>query len=210
MRLYDRHILPSLVHFACSLNSVMRQREKIVPLARGRVLEVGLGTGLNLPFYDASKVSKVWGLDPSSEMMDRAKERACAVNFDVELIGLSGEDIPLQTSSVDTVVVTYTLCTIIEVDRAIKEMARVLKPAGELIFCEHGAAPDARVRRLQNCINPIWKRVGGGCHLNREIPELIERGGFNLKSLNAKYIPGWRPASFNYWGTAELTTSKSS
>ena len=123
------------------------------------------------------------------------------------MIGLSGEEIPLETSSVDTVVVTYTLCTIIDVDRAMKEMARVLKPAGELIFCEHGAAPDAGVRRLQNCINPIWKRVGGGCHLNREIPELIEQGGFKLKSLNAMYIPGWRPASFNYWGTAELTIS---
>ena len=196
MKLYNKHILPNLVHFACSLKSVMRQREKIVPLARGRVLEVGLGTGLNLPFYDASKVNKVWGLDPSPEMIDRAKERARAVNFEVELIGLSGEEIPLETSSVDTVVVTYTLCTIIDVDRAMKEMARVLKPAGELIFCEHGAAPDAGVRRLQNCINPIWKRVGGGCHLNREIPELIEQGGFKLKSLNAMYIPGWRPASF--------------
>lgn len=208
MRLYNKHILPNLVHFACSLKSVMRQREKVIPLARGRVLEVGLGTGLNLPFYDASKVTKVWGLDPSPEMIDRAKERARAVNFEVELIGLSGEEIPLETSSVDTVVVTYTLCTIIDVDRAIKEMARVLKPAGELIFCEHGAAPDASVLRLQNCINPIWKRVGGGCHLNREIPELIEQGGFKFKSMNAMYIPGWRPASFNYWGTAELTTSK--
>ncbi len=207
MRLYNKHILPNLVHFACSLKSVMRQREKIVPLARGRVLEVGLGTGLNLPFYDASKVNKVWGLDPSSEMLDRAKERARAVNFEVELIGLSGEDIPLETSSVDTVVVTYTLCSIIDADQAMKEMARVLKPSGELIFCEHGAAPDAGVRRLQDCINPIWKRVGGGCHLNRDIPELIERGGFKLKSLNAMYITGWRPASFNYWGTAELTIS---
>ena len=151
MRLYNKHILPGLVHFACSLNAVMRQREKVVPLARGRVLEVGLGTGLNLPFYDAGKVNKLWGLDPSPEMTDRAKARARAVSFEVEVIGLSGEEIPLETSSVDTVVVTYTLCTIIDVNRAIKEMARVLKPAGELIFCEHGAAPDASVRRLQNC-----------------------------------------------------------
>jgi ubiquinone/menaquinone biosynthesis C-methylase UbiE len=208
MKLYNRYILPKLVHFACSQGSVMRQREKVVPLACGSVLEVGLGTGLNLPFYDASKVNKVWGLDPSAEMLDRAKEKARSVNFEVELIGLTGEKIPLENNSVDTVVVTYTLCTIIDVDRAIKEMARVLKPAGELIFCEHGAAPDVSVRRLQNCINPVWKRVGGGCHLNRAIPEIIEHGGFRIKGLKAMYIPGWRPASFNYWGTAELTTSK--
>jgi len=186
----------------------MRQREKVVPLACGSVLEVGLGTGLNLPFYDASKVNKVWGLDPSPEMLDRAKEKARSVNFDVELIGFPGEEIPLENNSVDTVVVTYTLCTIIDVDRAIKEMARVLKPAGELIFCEHGAAPDVSVRRLQNCINPVWKRIGGGCHLNRAIPEIIAHGGFRIKVLKAMYIPGWRPASFNYWGTAELATSK--
>lgn len=208
MKLYDRHILPNLVHFACSQKPVMRQREKVVPLACGRVLEVGLGTGLNLPFYDASKVDKVWGLEPSSEMVDRAKEKARSVSFEVELVVSSGEDIPLQSNSVDTIVVTYTLCTIIDVGRAIKEMARVLKPAGRLIFCEHGASPDVRVRRFQDCINPVWKRLGGGCHLNREIPGLIEHGGFRIKDLQAMYIPGWRPASFNYWGTAELVTSK--
>jgi len=186
----------------------MHQRTKVVPLACGRILEVGLGTGLNLPFYDASKVNKVWGLDPSPEMFDRAKAKARSVNFEVELIGSSAEEIPLESNSVDTVLVTYTLCTIIDVDRAIREMARVLCPSGELIFCEHGAAPDASVRRIQNCINPVWKRVGGGCHLNREIPELIEHGGFRIKGLKSMYIPGWRPASFNFWGTAELTTSK--
>ncbi|MEJ2491071.1 MAG: class I SAM-dependent methyltransferase [Desulfuromonadales bacterium] len=186
----------------------MRQRKKVVPLAYGRVLEVGLGTGLNLPFYDANRVNKVWGVDPSSEMIDRAKGKARSVNFEVELIVSSGEDIPLLSNSVDTILVTYTLCTIIDVGRAIKEMARVLNQAGRLIFCEHGASPDLIVRRFQNCINPVWKRVGGGCHLNREIPKLIEHGGFRINELQAMYIPGWRPASFNYWGTAELVTSK--
>jgi len=186
----------------------MRQRAKVVPLACGRVLEVGLGTGLNLPFYDASKVNKVWGLDPSSEMIGRAKEKARSVNFEVEFICSLGEEIPLESNTVDTVVVTYTLCTIIDVGRAIKEMARVLNPTGQLIFCEHGVAPDVNVRRFQNCINPVWKRIGGGCHLNREIPELIEHGGFRIKELKTMYIPGWRPASFNYWGTAKLTSSK--
>jgi len=185
----------------------MRQREKIVPFARGRVLEIGLGSGLNLPYYDAKKVSKLWGLDPSAKMIKMAEARAGSVAFDVEFIVLPGEAIPLESSSVDTVLVTYTLCTILDVHRALLEMARVLKPDGELIFCEHGAAPDASVRRWQNCINPVWKHIGGGCHLNREIPALIEQGGFEIKELNASYIPGWRPASYNYWGRATRSDS---
>ncbi len=207
MRLYDKHILPNLVHFACSLQSVMHQRQKIVPLARGRVLEVGLGSGLNFPYYDASKVSKVWGLDPSPEMLEMAGERASSVSFEVDFIPLPGEEIPLETNSADTVLVTYTLCTIADVGRAIQEMARVLKPDGELLFCEHGIAPEVSVRRWQNCINPVWKRIGGGCHLNREIPVLIEQGGFKIREMQANYIPGWRPASYNYWGTAILKAS---
>ena len=206
MRLYNKHVLPNLVHFACSLRPAMRQRDKVVPIAHGRVLEVGLGSGLNLPYYDASKVSKVWGLDPSPEMIKMAEKRARSVDFEVEFIALPGEAIPLETSSADTVLVTYTLCTIFDVNRAIQEMARVLKPSGELVFCEHGVAPDASVRRWQNRINPVWKRIGGGCLLNREIPTLIEQGGFRIKEMKAMYIPGWRPASYNYWGTATLTT----
>lgn len=204
MSLYNRHVLPNLVHCACSLRSVMRQREKVVPRARGKVLEVGLGSGLNLPYYDADKVSKVWGLDPSSEMIGMAEKRVEAVGFDVELVLSAVEEISLEDKSVDTVLVTYTLCTIADVDRAIKQMARVLKPDGELLFCEHGLSPDIGVRRLQNCINPIWKRVGGGCHLNRDIPGLIEQGGFRIRGMSEAYIPGWRPVSFNYWGAATL------
>lgn len=207
MSLYSKHILPCLVHFTCSMPSIMQQREKIVPLARGRVLEIGLGTGLNLPHYDAGKVSKVWGLEPSPEMIQKAETRAHSVDFEVEFIVMPGETIPLETGSVDSVLVTYTLCTIVDVNRSVQEMARVLKPGGELIFCEHGAAPDATVRRWQNRINPTWKRIGGGCHLNRDIPTIVERGGFRIKELNAGYIPGWRPASYNFWGTAALPVS---
>ena len=122
--------------------------------------------------------------------------------MDVELIGLPGEEIPLEDASVDTVVVTYTLCTIPGTQQALRQMARVLKPGGKLVFCEHGAAPDAGVRRWQNRLDPIWKRFAGGCRLNREIPRLIEEGGFRMAALETMYIPGWRPASFNYWGTA--------
>jgi ubiquinone/menaquinone biosynthesis C-methylase UbiE len=202
MGLYSKYILPKVVHLTCSMKPNMRQRGKVVPLARGRVLEVGIGSGLNLPFYDRSKVTRVWGLDPSPEMMRMARKAAQAVPFDVEFIGLPIEEIPLDDSTVDTVVVTYTLCTIPDTERALRQIARVLKTGGELIFCEHGLAPDAGIRRWQDRINPIWKRLGGGCHLNRDIPELIRRGGFRIRGLETMYLPGWRPASFNYWGTA--------
>ncbi|OFZ87412.1 MAG: phospholipid methyltransferase [Betaproteobacteria bacterium RBG_16_66_20] len=202
MGLYRRYILPRVVHFTCGLKPNMRQREKVVPRARGRVLEIGIGSGLNLPYYDSAKVSKLWGLDPSPEMTRMAKRTAGSLPFEVEFIGLPGDEIPLADHSVDTVVVTYTLCTIPDTTPALRQMNRVLRPGGELIFCEHGAAPDASVRRWQDRLNPIWKQLGGGCNLNRPIPMLIEAGGFRITSLDTMYLPGWRPASFNYWGTA--------
>lgn len=202
MTLYSKYILPTAVHFTCGLKPNMRQREKVVPNARGRVLEIGIGSGLNLPFYDATKVTKVWGLDPSPEMTRMAQRTASSLAFEVEFIGLPGEQIPLEDNSVDTVLVTYTLCTIPDTTPALRQMVRVLRPGGDLIFCEHGAAPDASVRRWQDRLNPIWKRFGGGCNLNRPIPALIETGGFRITALETMYIPGWRPASFNYWGTA--------
>jgi ubiquinone/menaquinone biosynthesis C-methylase UbiE len=120
----------------------------------------------------------------------------------VEFLGLPCEEIPLDDRSVDTVLMTYTLCTIPETERAVRGMKRVLKPGGRLIFCEHGAAPDASVRRWQDRINPLWKRISGGCHTNRAIPQLIEAGGFRIENIDTMYIPGWRPLTFNYWGTA--------
>ena len=202
MGLYDRYVLPKVVHLACGLKPQMRQREKVVPRAHGQVLEVGIGSGLNLPYYDAAKVSKVWGLDPSPEMTRMAIRAADALPFEVEFIGLPGDEVPLEDGSVDTVVMTYTLCTIPDTSAALRQISRVLRPGGELIFCEHGAAPDTSVRRWQDRINPLWKRLGGGCNLNRAIPTVLEMGGFKITSLDTMYIPGWRPASFNYWGAA--------
>jgi ubiquinone/menaquinone biosynthesis C-methylase UbiE len=202
MGLYGKYILPKVVHFACGLKPNMRQRAKVVPRAHGRVLEIGIGSGLNLPYYDATKVSKVWGLDPSPEMTQMARRAAASLPFEVEFIGLPGDEIPLEDRSIDTVVVTYTLCTIPDTAAALRQISRVLRPGGELIFCEHGAAPDASVRRWQDRLNPVWKRLGGGCNLNRPIPALIEAGGFRIKELDTLYLPGWRPASFNYWGAA--------
>jgi ubiquinone/menaquinone biosynthesis C-methylase UbiE len=202
MGLYSKFILPRIVHLTCSLKPNMRQREKIVPLARGQVLEIGIGSGLNLPYYDAGRVTKVWGLEPSPEMIQLAQEAVESVSLEVEFIDAAGDEIPLETDSVDTVLITYTLCTIPEPQAALQQMKRVLRPEGELLFCEHGAAPDEAVRRWQDRINPLWKRLSGGCNLNRAIPEVIEQGGFSIKGMETMYIPGWRPASFNYWGTA--------
>ena len=202
MGLYGKYVLPRVVHLACSARPNMRQREKLVPLASGRVLEVGMGSGLNLPFYDARRVTKVWGLEPSPEMSKMASAAVEAVAFDVEFVSAGGEQIPLDSESFDTVLMTFTLCTIPDAERALREIARVLKRGGQLLFCEHGAAPDAGIRRWQNRIDPLWRRLAGGCHLNRDIPGLIRRGGFEITRMDTMYIPGWRPASFNYWGAA--------
>ncbi|MGD8496336.1 MAG: class I SAM-dependent methyltransferase [Gemmatimonadales bacterium] len=204
MGLYEKYLLPRVVHFTCSSRPAMRQRRKVVPLATGRVLEVGIGSGLNLSFYDPDTVSKVYGLDPSREITRIAGEAARRAPFEVEFVTAGAEEIPLDDASFDTVLLTYTLCTIDDGDAALREMARVLKPGGRLLFCEHGLAPDPGVRRWQNRLNPIWSRLGGGCRLDRDIPALLHRGGFAIEELATMYIPGWRPASFNYWGSARV------
>ena len=202
MGFYDRHILPHVINLACGVKPIRYQRQKVVPQAEGCVLEVGIGSGLNLPFYDAAKVDKLWGLEPAPEIRRMAEKKAAGSPFPVEFIDLPGETIPLDRASVDTVVITYTLCTIPDAVRALVEMRRVLKPGGQLLFAEHGRAPDATVRRWQDRLTPIWKRIGGGCHLNRDIPELLRQGGFAVDRLETMYLPGPRPMTFNYWGAA--------
>lgn len=206
MGFYDKHVLPRIINCACSTKPMMKQREKIVPRARGTVLEVGIGTGLNLPFYEAANVERVIGLDPSEKSWELAGERARAVDFEVEFIGLPGEQIPLADDSVDTVLVTYSLCTIPDPVSALQGMARVLRPGGQLLFCEHGRAPDESVALWQDRINPVWRRVCGGCHLNRDIPALLHSGGFALAQMDTAYLPGTpRFAGYNYWGGAGLS-----
>ena len=202
MGLYAKYIMPRVTHFLCSAKQVRHQREKVVPLAEGRILEVGIGSGLNLPFYAADKVQHLWGLDPSKESWALAQQAAALAEFDVEFIEATAEEIPLEDNSADTVLVTYTLCSIPEILPALGEMRRVLKQGGQLIFCEHGSAPDVAVQRWQNRFNPIWKRLGGGCNLNLPIPFLLERAGFKIREMDTMYIPGWKPVCFNYRGTA--------
>jgi len=202
MEFYDQKILPHLIDLACSAKQNRKQREKIVPLASGDVLEIGFGSGLNLPFYDPAKVRKIWGLEPSAGMRKKARRQLEASPLEVELIDLPGEEIPLQADSADTVLVTYSLCTIPDAISALEGMRRVLKPGGQLLFCEHGKSPDANVRRWQDRLNPAWHAIAGGCNMNRDIPALIETAGFRIKSDERMYIPGPRVLTYNYWGSA--------
>ena len=200
---YDRHLLPYLVDLACGLRAVRRQRRKVVPLARGKVLEVGIGTGLNLEHYDTARVDQVVGLDPGLEMHPLARKRARQAGLTVELVGLSAEQLPFDAHTFDTVLVTYALCTIPDPHAALVEIRRVLKRGGLLIFCEHGLAPDPSVRRWQQRLTPLWTRVAGGCHLDRDVPALLADAGFQCRDLQALYLPGPRVLTFNYWGTAK-------
>ena len=202
MGIYSKYLLPKIVHYSCGQNPAMRQREKVVPLAEGRVLEIGIGSGLNLPYYRPGKVDHIWGVDPSVEMWTIARKRADFSQLSVEFVKSGAEMIPLDSGVADTALVTFTLCTIPETEAAMSEIRRVLKPGGRLIFCEHGAAPDENVRKWQRRLNPVWRRIGGGCNLNRNIPDIVESGGFKITQMETMYLPGWKFATFNFWGQA--------
>ena len=202
MSFYEDRVLPHLINLACSSKPTRKQREKIVPLAEDDVLEIGFGSGLNLPFYDSQKVRKVWGLEPSEGMRRKAQPMVDESNLDVEFIDLPGEEIPLQADSVDTVLVTYTLCSIPDAIAALEGMRRVLKPGGRLLYCEHGVAPDENVRRWQSRLNPTWSKFTGGCNMNRDILDLIRKSGFEITNDERMYIPGARMLSYNFWGSA--------
>ena len=203
MSLYDKYVLPKFLNCACGSKPVEYQRKKVVPNAEGLVLEVGIGSGLNLPFYDNSKVTQIWGLDPSEELSSMAKETAKNLDIDVKFISSGAEDIPLPDNYFDTALVTYTMCTIPEVIRANIEIKRVLKNTGKLIFCEHGKAPDLNIAKWQSRIDPIWGKLAGGCHLNRDIPSLLEDSGYKIIELDQMYLPSTpKVAGYNYWGFA--------
>jgi len=202
MGFYNRTILPKVLDLACGTKPIAKQREKVIPQARGDVVEIGIGSGLNLPYYDPAKVRRVIGIDPDDGLWHRAEPRASACDFPVERLGLSGEMLPLDDACADTVVVTYALCTIPDPVAALREMGRVLRPGGEILFTEHGRAPDLNVARWQNRIDPIWKHIAGGCHSGRDIPALFQQAGLKLARLDEMYIPGPKVLSYNYWGAA--------
>jgi ubiquinone/menaquinone biosynthesis C-methylase UbiE len=203
MNLYDRYILPPIITLACSCAPVRAQRERVVPSADGVVLELGFGAGLNLPFYDPAKVDRIYALEPAEGMLVRARKTAGRSPVPVEILPEPAERVSLPEGSVDTVLVTYSLCTIPDPAAALAGARRVLKPGGRLLFCEHGLAPDESVQRWQRRIEPVWVRVAGGCHLTRDIPALVQGAGFRVERLDAGYLrnaPKW--AGFNTWGEA--------
>ncbi len=201
MNLYDKYILPKFLNCACGSKPINYQRQKVVPLAKGKVLDIGIGSGLNIPFYNSDKIDKVIGIDPSHELIDLAKDLVNNSQTSIKLVIGSAESIPYPDNFFDTVLVTYTMCTIHNVVAANKEMWRVLKDDGKLIFCEHGLAPDKEISKWQHRIDPFWGKIAGGCHLNRDIQKLITDAGFSFESLNKMYLPSTpKFAGYNYWG----------
>ena len=205
MGLYDRYVVPRLVTCACGTKPVIKQRQKVVPKAMGTVLEFGIGAGHNLPHYDSSRIDRVIGVDPCATSWELASERAANLDFDVEFIQGSALDIPIEDASVDSVLITFTLCTVPDPMAALREAKRTLRPGGKVYFCEHGLAPDERVAKWQNRVNPIWKKVFGGCHINRDTAGLLTEAGFKLDELEQMYLPGTPTiAGFNTWGEASF------
>jgi len=200
---YDRHVLPWLLGKACAAKPIMKQRAKVVPFAEGRVLELGLGSGLNLPFYDPAKVTSVHGVDPSAELRALAEAAPRPPGLAVSVADGVAEALPFDDHSFDSVVCTFTLCSVHAPPTALAEARRVLKPGGRLYYCEHGLSPDADVARWQRRWEPLWKRLAGGCHLTRPVTSAIAGAGFVIERSDQMYLPGTpRIAGWSEWGVA--------
>jgi len=178
-----------------------------VPFAKGNILEVGIGSGLNIPFYEAEGINKIWGIDPSEELIAMAKKQVKDDTPDIEFIISKAEEIDFDDAFFDTILMTYTMCTITNLSEAFTEIRRVIKPSGKLIFCEHGMAPDENVVKWQNRINTFWPKISGGCNINKEISRIIESSGFSIANLDNMYLPKTpKVLGYNYWGSATLNS----
>lgn len=207
MGLWERYAVPSLISAACSSKPIMKQREKIVPTASGRVLEIGSGSGTNFALYDRAKVDTLFALEPAPGMIKRARKMAETLGMEDEISFLEtgAEAIELEDNSIDTAVLTFVLCTIPDWQTSLAEIKRVLKPGGRLLFSEHGLAPDEKVAKWQKRVEPIWKPLAGGCHLTRDIPELLGKGGFDIDRAETMYLPSTpKIAGFVSWGSAKI------
>ena len=200
---YERRILPKLLTCACASPPMMKQRAKIVPLAQGKVLELGVGMGLNLALYDATKVASVAGVDPAAELRAQAMAAPRDPRLNVTIADGTAEALPFEDGAFDTVVCTFTLCSVHTPAAALAQARRVLKAGGRLLYCEHGLAPDPDVAKWQRRIEPLWKRLAGGCHLTRPVTRAIADAGFHIESSETMYLPGTpRFAGWNEWGAA--------
>lgn len=204
MGLYARYLLPKLIDMACGQEPMAEVRAAYVSRARGRVLEIGFGTGHNLGHYSSGEDApeSLLAVEPATDIVERARERLASATFPVEVSNASAEDIPVEDSTFDTVVSTWTLCSVPNVYRCLAELRRVLKPRGRLIFAEHGASPEPAIQRWQRRIEPAWKVIGGGCHLSRSADILIANAGFRIDELETGYLPGPKLATFTYRGLA--------
>jgi|SRR5215471_7345815 len=202
--IYAKYALPRIIEVSMRNRETTRVRQNWVPQAHGDVLEIGIGSGLNLPFY-SEEVRRIYGVEPSPELQKLARNRSVDKGMDVEFLTQSAEDpLPLPDQSIDTIVMTWTLCSIADAPRALRQMKRVLRPSGRLIFVEHGRAPDSSVAAWQDWLTPVWKHIGGGCHLNRKIDALLTEAGFAIDELWTTYLPGPRPMTYTYQGFAHL------
>ena len=203
MAFYKDRVYPHLVTVLGNPKPIREVRQRILPLAEGRILEIGVGPGVNFVHYDPAKVSKVYALEPNPGMIRMAEQQRRRTGLDVEFLDLPGERIPLEDGSVDTVVSTFTLCTIPGVVEAIRGIRRVLRPGGKFIFFEHGLSPDPRVRRWQKWSEPLFHLAFEGCHVTRDIPSLIRQGGFTIEQMDTAYLaPFPKSGSHCWWGTA--------
>ena len=203
MGLYSRYVVPRLVALAMRNRELVPYRRRVAALATGRVLEIGIGSALNLPFYGAA-VSEVIGVEPSATLVEMARTQWADVPFKFDVLECSGEDVPLESRSVDTVLTTWSLCSVADPHRVLREARRLLRPGGQLLFVEHGRSPEANVRTWQDRLDPFWTRIAGGCHLNRKMDDLVNGAGFRIDEIRTGYAPAPRIMGFMYEGRAQV------
>ena len=198
---WDKHGVPRLIKVACGTKPILKLRSKVVPLASGKVFEIGCGGGINQQFYNAAAIDSYAGIDPGGKLLEYARAEANKKGWEADIRDGIGEDIPFGDESFDTVVCTYTMCSVQDQAQVVREMRRILKPGGKLLFLEHGRSPDASVAKWQDRIEPMWKPIAGGCHLTRPITSAVSDGGFAVEPLGEAYAPGTpRPVGWMEWG----------
>lgn len=206
MSLYSRYIGPKIVSCLCAMDDISAERERVIPLARGVVLEIGMGPGLNLPFYNPLNVTKVIGVDPNDAFLHLGKARHRSSPVPLEIVRAPAEALPLGDASIDTAVITYTLCSVDDPEQALKEIRRVLKPEGRVLFLEHGLSPEEDVARWQHRLNPIWRSLAVGCNLTRPVAELLQQAGFSIQDMEEYYLGGApRVIGFHCRGIAQVS-----
>ena len=201
-KLYDKYVCPHLINYAMKMKPFRKQREKVIPSASGRVLEIGIGSGLNFNYYNKENVSEVFAVEPDSILLEKAQQNAKINNINLNVQQLKAEELPFDNNSFDTIISTYTMCSIPGLSSAMSEINRVVKPNGKLLFSEHGKSPDMNVFKWQKRMNGIQKRIAGGCHLDVDIPNEIIKANFKLNKIDSMYVPGPKFLSYHYWGVA--------